>query len=102
VHAFDMSDTAIKLVLKHENYTPERVGAYACDILKENPKKLVDSLYSFCTMIFFLSAIPPDQVQSVLKKIDDVMIEGGLIFFRDYGLYDMAMIRNHKKRELIQ
>jgi len=44
VHAFDMSDTAIKLVLKHENYTPERVGAYACDILKENPKKLVDSL----------------------------------------------------------
>jgi len=48
-------------------------------------------------MIFFLSAIPPDQVHSVLKKIDDVMIEGGLIFFRDYGLYDMAMIRNHKK-----
>ena len=46
-------------------------------------------------MIFFLSAIEPESIGLVLKKMDKILKKGGKVYFRDYGLYDYSMIRAH-------
>eukprot|EP01017_Pseudomicrothorax_dubius_P038337 TRINITY_DN5723_c0_g1_i2.p1 TRINITY_DN5723_c0_g1~~TRINITY_DN5723_c0_g1_i2.p1 ORF type:complete len:119 (-),score=14.49 TRINITY_DN5723_c0_g1_i2:109-465(-) len=48
-------------------------------------------------MIFFLSAIPPAEMDSVVQKLVATLKPGGSILFRDYGRFDMAMLRNHRK-----
>ncbi len=45
------------------------------------------------SLIFVLSAIHPDNFLRSLTSIASVMKPGGLLVFRDYGLYDMAQIR---------
>ncbi|XP_042462319.1 methyltransferase-like protein isoform X2 [Zingiber officinale] len=47
----------------------------------------------FVTMIFTLSAIPFKRMPSVIEKCLSVLRPGGLLLFRDYGLYDMTMLR---------
>ena len=45
------------------------------------------------TMIFTLSAIPVERMAHVLLECLAVLKPGGLLLFRDYGLYDMTMLR---------
>ncbi|TVU39458.1 hypothetical protein EJB05_12878 [Eragrostis curvula] len=47
----------------------------------------------FITMIFTLSAIPFDKMPTAIKHCVSVLKPGGLLLFRDYGLYDMTMLR---------
>lgn len=52
---------------------------------------------NFCLFLFVLSAISPDKYDSVVKKLADQMAPGGVIYFRDYGRYDMAQLRFAKR-----
>ena len=45
------------------------------------------------TCIFVMSAIHPTKHQAVFDNLSRVLRPGGVLLFRDYGLYDMAMIR---------
>ncbi|XP_051200730.1 uncharacterized protein [Lolium perenne] len=45
------------------------------------------------TMIFTLSAIPYDIMLATLRRCVSVLKPGGLVLFRDYGIYDMTMLR---------
>ncbi|XP_078175361.1 methyltransferase family protein [Carex rostrata] len=47
----------------------------------------------FVTLIFTLSAVPFNKMRSVIQKCSSVLKPGGLILFRDYGVYDMTMLR---------
>ncbi|EER98412.1 hypothetical protein BDA96_02G122200 [Sorghum bicolor] len=47
----------------------------------------------FITMIFTLSAIPFDIMPTTIEQCVSVLKPGGLLLFRDYGLYDMTMLR---------
>uniref|UniRef100_A0A453R9W4 Methyltransferase-like protein 6 n=1 Tax=Aegilops tauschii subsp. strangulata TaxID=200361 RepID=A0A453R9W4_AEGTS len=47
----------------------------------------------FITMIFMLSAIPFNTISATLERCMSVLKPGGLVLFRDYGVYDMTMLR---------
>ncbi len=48
-------------------------------------------------IVFCLSAIHPSKHPTVLRNIHRLLRPGGLLLFRDYGLYDCTMLR-HKRR----
>ncbi|XP_010528788.1 PREDICTED: methyltransferase-like protein 6 [Tarenaya hassleriana] len=47
----------------------------------------------FVTLIFTLSAVPQKRMPRAIKECYSVLKPGGLLLFRDYGLYDMTMLR---------
>ncbi|KAL3761558.1 hypothetical protein ACHAW5_010727 [Stephanodiscus triporus] len=44
-------------------------------------------------LIFVLSAVVPSRARRFLERVYDVTRAGGKVCFRDYGLYDMPMLR---------
>ena len=92
--ACDFSPNAIKLL--------SDLGvcnAFVKDMVADEVTEVPDNHVDFTTMIFFLSAIHPDEHQKVLLKIGSKMKLGGCILFRDYAAYDLAMIRFINKRK---
>ncbi|GMY20401.1 tRNA N(3)-methylcytidine methyltransferase METTL6 [Fagus crenata] len=47
----------------------------------------------FVTLIFILSAVPFQRMPTSIKECFSVLKPGGMLLFRDYGLYDMTMLR---------
>lgn len=45
------------------------------------------------TLIFTLSALPIQRMPIAIQECFSVLKPGGMILFRDYGLYDMTMLR---------
>ncbi|XP_009946775.1 PREDICTED: methyltransferase-like protein 6 isoform X2 [Leptosomus discolor] len=79
---------------KNALYSTERCKVFQCDLTKDDlleniPADSVDVV----TLIFVLSAIHPDKMHLVLKNIYKVLKPGKCVLFRDYGLYDHAMLR---------
>ncbi|XP_040119700.1 tRNA N(3)-methylcytidine methyltransferase METTL6 isoform X2 [Oryx dammah] len=75
-------------------YDTERCKVFQCDLTKDDllehvPPESVDVV----TLIFVLSAVHPDKMHLVLQNIYKVLKPGKSVLFRDYGLYDHAMLR---------
>ncbi|KAF2307014.1 hypothetical protein GH714_023297 [Hevea brasiliensis] len=47
----------------------------------------------FVTLIFTLSAVPLKRMPIAILECFSVLKPGGMLLFRDYGLYDMTMLR---------
>lgn len=94
VYACDFSARAVGFVKQNPLYNAESCIVFQCDLTKDElqdnvPKESVD----VTMLIFVLSAIHPDKMQQALKNIHRVLKPGGVVLFRDYGLYDHAMLR---------
>ncbi|CAN8000144.1 unnamed protein product [Ixodes hexagonus] len=94
IYACDFSPRAVDFVKSHPLYDETRVKAFQCDLTKgaltdHVPKCSVDVV----TMIFVLSAICPEKMCAALENVRGVLKPGGVVLFRDYGLYDQAMLR---------
>uniref|UniRef100_A0A667Y2L1 tRNA N(3)-cytidine methyltransferase n=1 Tax=Myripristis murdjan TaxID=586833 RepID=A0A667Y2L1_9TELE len=75
-------------------YCPERCCAFQCDLTKDDLReKVPEGGVDVVTLIFVLSAIHPDKMTLALQNISRVLKPGGVVLFRDYGLYDHTMLR---------
>ncbi|XP_024003998.1 methyltransferase-like protein 6 [Eutrema salsugineum] len=54
----------------------------------------------FVTLIFTLSAVPKERMPRAIKECFAVLKPGGLLLFRDYGLYDMTMLRFEPEKRI--
>jgi len=90
----DFSPRAVEFVKNNPLYNESDIRAFQCDITTENLlETLGPSSVNIITCIFVLSAIHPDKHQQVFRNLSAVLAPGGVLLFRDYGLYDMAQIR---------
>ncbi|GMF30803.1 unnamed protein product [Phytophthora lilii] len=99
VHAqvCDFSAHAIDILRNNSEYDAKRCRAFVCDIAQEELEGVEPESVDIVLMVFVLSALPPESFSRALKKIYAALRPGGIVCFRDYGLYDLAMRRNAKK-----
>ncbi|XP_052893198.1 tRNA N(3)-methylcytidine methyltransferase METTL6 [Anopheles moucheti] len=94
IYACDLSPRAVELVRKHNLYDERYIKAFACDITTEEVFGMVaEGSLDIVTLIFVLSAIHPDKFLATVTNIYRLLKPGGVVLFRDYGLYDMAQLR---------
>ncbi|RZC42775.1 Methyltransf 12 domain containing protein [Asbolus verrucosus] len=92
--ACDLSSKAIEIVQKSKLYDDKHMRAFQVDITTEEILSQVEiNSVDVATLIFVLSAVHPDKFISTLKTINKLLKPGGIVLFRDYGLYDMAQLR---------
>jgi len=102
-YACDFSHRAVDFVKSNPLYNEEHFNAFQCDLTEDTltdniPLQSVDIVL----MVFVLSAISPEKMCAALQNIAKVLKPGGVLLFRDYGLYDHAMLRfstGHKLEE---
>lgn len=94
VIACDLSPRAVEFVRSHELFDGERMRVFQCDITTDavHAEVAADSV-DIVTFIFVLSAVHPDKFVGVLRAAFKLLRAGGVLLFRDYGLYDMAQLR---------
>ncbi|CAH0519098.1 unnamed protein product [Peronospora belbahrii] len=99
VHAqvCDFSAFAIDILQHNPEYDATRCRAFVCDIAQEELVGVAPDSIDIVLMVFVLSALPPQSFACALEKIFAVLRPGGIVCFRDYGRYDLAMRRNAKK-----
>uniref|UniRef100_A0A7N9CTY2 tRNA N(3)-cytidine methyltransferase n=1 Tax=Macaca fascicularis TaxID=9541 RepID=A0A7N9CTY2_MACFA len=91
-YACDFSPRAVEY--QNPLYDTERCKVFQCDLTKDDlldhvPPGSVDVVM----LIFVLSAVHPEKMHLVLENIYKVLKPGKSVLFRDYGLYDHAMLR---------
>lgn len=93
-YACDFSPRAVDFVRANPLYDTKHITAFQCDITTQQVHEHIEAAsLDVCTMIFVLSAIHPDRFVDVVKNLWQLLKPGGLVLFRDYGLYDMAQLR---------
>lgn len=102
-HACDFSPRAVQFVKENPLYNPAKCNAFQCDITCDAlSNHMPEDSVHLVSMIFVLSAISPEKMTAALSNIAKVLRPGGFLLFRDYGLYDYAMLRfqsGHKLSE---
>lgn len=94
VIACDLSSRAIDLLKSNLLYDEKKITAFQTDITtKDIYSKLDCDSLDLITLVFVLSAIHPDKFTITLENIFNLLKPGGVLLFRDYGLYDMAQLR---------
>ncbi|XP_055593888.1 tRNA N(3)-methylcytidine methyltransferase METTL6 [Uranotaenia lowii] len=94
IYACDLSPRAVELVKQHNLYNEQHIKAFPCDITTDDVFQTVEpGSLDLITSIFVLSAIHPGKFATVARNLFRLLKPGGMVLFRDYGLYDMAQLR---------
>lgn len=93
-YACDFSPRAIDCLKSNPLYDSSLINAFTCDIVTDDlTNSIPENSLDLVTAIFVMSAIHPDNHQTVISNIQKLLKNGGLLLFRDYGIYDMAQLR---------
>lgn len=94
IYAVDFSPRAIEIVQQNPLYSAEHMSAFASDITTPDIfEQIQPESVDIVTLVFVLSAIHPDKFEVVATNLNRLLKPGGVVLFRDYGLYDMAQLR---------
>lgn len=106
IYCCDMSDRAIDILKNNPIYkknNPDKIKAFVADITADVSliqSELEGKQVDLVSLIFVLSAIDPNQLRSAISNIYQVLKPGGMILFRDYAIYDSAMLRFGAKSKI--
>ncbi|EGD80662.1 methyltransferase-like protein 6 [Salpingoeca rosetta] len=101
VHACDLSPRAVNFVKGHEEFTEEDCHAFQCDLTRDDVLEHMEpESCDTITALFVLSAMSIDEMRLLLANVVKVLKAGGAVCFRDYGIYDHAMLRFKKGHKL--
>lgn len=99
VYCCDFSSTAVELVKTNSEYNAGRCFAFVHDLSDETALYPVpDGSLDVIVLVFVLSALHPDRMQSSINRLSKLLKPGGVLLLRDYGRYDMAQLRFKKGR----
>ena len=90
VHCIDFARSAIELLRSNPLIasTGNRLIADVCDVVRDDlPATVPLGRVDVVMCMFVLSALPPDSVALVLRKLASSLRPGGVLFIRDYGRY---------------
>lgn len=93
----DFSAHAIGVLQQNPRFDSRRCRAFVCDIALEELNGVAPGSIDIVLLVFVLSALPPASFATTLSKVFEALRPGGVVCFRDYGLYDLAMMRNAKR-----
>ncbi|XP_046992629.1 tRNA N(3)-methylcytidine methyltransferase METTL6 [Schistocerca americana] len=94
IYACDFSPRAIEYVKSHSLYDETKIKAFQVDITTDEIFHYLQcGSVDIVTLVFVLSAIHPHKFLQTLRTLFKLLKPGGIMLFRDYGLYDMAQLR---------
>lgn len=94
IYACDFSPRAIEFVKLHPRYNTSIITAFQADVTQfDSLSCVIKEPVDIVTMVFVLSAINPEKFRSVIQNLLPIVRTGTIIFFRDYGIYDMTQLR---------
>lgn len=107
IYCCDISTKAIEILKSNPIYqlnSPLRIKAFPADITAEQmsdiEKNLDGNLMDIISLVFVLSALDPNKMEVAIKNICQVIKPNGLVLFRDYAIYDKAMLRFSEKSKI--
>ncbi|CAD5124335.1 DgyrCDS12627 [Dimorphilus gyrociliatus] len=102
IYACDFSPRAVKFLQDNPIYeASDRCKTFECDVTKDSLSETVQpNSVDIASLIFVLSAIHPEKMLYSIENIYKVLKPGGILIFRDYGLYDHAMLRFAPNKKL--
>ncbi|KAK9155213.1 hypothetical protein Sjap_002693 [Stephania japonica] len=103
IYACDCSDRALEIardtVRSADPSLLSRFHTFLCDFSRTGLPRDLGGV-DFVTLIFTLSAIPSQLMLQAIGECFRVLRPGGVVLFRDYGLFDMTMLRFHPSKRV--
>jgi len=94
VYCCDLSTNAIGIVKEDPLYAEGRCHGFVADVTDlDEPLPFPENSLDLVMLLFVLSAISPEKMQSTIDRLARHLKPGGKILFRDYGRYDLAQLR---------
>ena len=97
VFCCDFSPNAVNLVRENKDFAPSRCSPFVLDATKQDWESeelpFAEESLDCVLLIFTMSAMEPAHMKSVARNLHKYLKPGGMVLFRDYGLYDLAQLR---------